>query len=67
MIADIATDKADRKGTPVVRGRAEFIAILAAYLVLATAYGLATPILEAGDENWHEAAVWQIKIGRAHV
>lgn len=63
MIADIAADKADRKGTPVVRGRAEFIAILAAYLVLATAYGLATPILEAGDENWHEAAVWQIIAG----
>jgi len=26
-------------------------------------YTVATPILEASDENWHEAAVWQIMAG----
>ncbi|MGI8914918.1 MAG: hypothetical protein ACR2JY_14235 [Chloroflexota bacterium] len=40
-----------------------FIAVLLTYLALAIAYGLATPILESGDENWHEAAVWQISAG----
>ena len=44
--------------------RPTLLALLAAYLVLAVAYGLATPILENGDENWHEAAVWQIMAGQ---
>jgi 4-amino-4-deoxy-L-arabinose transferase-like glycosyltransferase len=64
LIADIATRETERNGTPVARRKAMFLAILVAYLVLAVAYGLATPILEAGDENWHEAAVWQIIAGR---
>lgn len=54
--------------TPAKPGRSRpahlpLLAILATYLLLALAYGVATPILEAGDENWHEAVVWRIAAG----
>ncbi|GEM_PF-242631 len=39
------------------------LGILVAYLVLAAAFSLATPILEASDENSHTAVVWNIAAG----
>jgi 4-amino-4-deoxy-L-arabinose transferase-like glycosyltransferase len=63
LSADIAAKKAENNVTPVARRKVMFIAILVTYLVLAVAYGVAMPILEAGDENWHESAVWQIIAG----
>ncbi len=41
----------------------DLVVIVAAYLVLATAYSIATPILEASDENWHMAVVQSIASG----
>lgn len=39
------------------------VTILVGYLLLATAFSLATPILEASDENSHLAAIWNITAG----
>ncbi|MCL4544843.1 MAG: DUF2142 domain-containing protein [Chloroflexi bacterium] len=39
------------------------VGVLVAYFILATVFSLATPILEASDENSHTAVVWTIASG----
>ena len=48
----------------VITAHCAIVIVLAAYIALATAYSIATPLFEAPDEQWHFAFVQYVAQGR---